>query len=540
MMFSGGPTEPPPPAPSLALPEEGATNVILNPTLIWSSVQEAANYRVQLASDASFNNMIVNDLTPNTETLVGTTLEFSTQYWWRVRSVTALGTQGPWSSIWSFTTRPNVPWVVVEQTGSDANIVVQASSNPMIGDRPFMEGDAIGLFYERTPGDWQCAGYGLWSGINLAITVWGDDPNTSIKDGFEVFDPYIFKVWDGQALIEYNATATFIIGESYFTVNGFSIVGTLTVEVPEMQNILLLEGWNMISSFINPDDNDIVNLFAPIVANLNILKNGAGEMYIPAYNVNTIEQWNLFDGYFANMSQQTQITFAGYAVAPELTPVPLTAGWNLSPYLCNSSLNAAIALESLGTNLVIAKNNLGDVYVPSWGLNSIGDLNPGEGYYFNVTENANLTYPANGAGKASAGVLETPNPKHLIPSINRTGNSATLLIQIEGASDGCEVGVYDIKDNLIGSGYVQNSVVAANIWGDDIQTEGLEGAGNGEALTVKLYNPKTNNYTNLNLTSITEATSGLATCMQSFISKILYLMAKSSVNDIGNTINEYS
>ena len=50
-----------------------------------------------------------------------------------------------------------------------------------------------------------------------------------------------------------------------------------------------------------------------------------------------------------------------------------------------------------------------------------------------------------------------------------------------------------------------------------------------------MYNPTTNNYTNLNLTSIIEATSGLELDAVIYSENSVF-MAKSSVNDIGNTL----
>ncbi len=201
IMFSGGPSEPLPPAPELIFPENASVNQPLTPILEWNFVEEAANYRVQLADNTGFNNCIVDVVLPDTYYEVISELNYETQYWWRVRSITEMGTAGQWSSMWSFTTAQEVlvPWEF-DITDNFSTIMVPGTVNPMIGDRPMMEGDAIGLFYERTPGEWYCAGYTLWTPAGIGITVYGDDTQTAIKDGYAIAEPYTFRVWDGLEL----------------------------------------------------------------------------------------------------------------------------------------------------------------------------------------------------------------------------------------------------------------------------------------------------------------------------------------------------
>lgn len=533
IMFSGGPGETPLNPPDLISPEDGASNQTLLTQFNWSTVEGGVEYRIQVSSDETFTNIAADIVTPNTTYTMETPLTPETQYWWRARAISESGYGGYWSNVWSFTTRPNLPPEFLEvntNTGNDADIVVPASIAPMIGDRAMINGDAIGLFYEREPGDWHCAGYGVWTGENFSITVYGDDPNTTLKDGYAVGEPYSFKVWDSMLDIIYWATATFDIGPTAYQVNGFSVLSGLYVQVTTELEISLNQGWNMISSYVSPTDPSIVNIFAPMVSNVQVMKNGYGQMYSPAFGINTIENWNDFDGYLLNVYEDGLLNITGNLITPEITPIPLDAGWNLTSYLRNSQMYAPTALADLGTNLVIVKNNDGHVYFPAWGLNTLGNLNPGEGYYINVAEEADLLYPANSVGKATAGEIITSLPKHLIPSMNRTGSSATLLIQIE-AENGTEVGVYNTNGDLIGSGYVQDGVVAANIWGDNSSTNIIDGAVDGEILTAKLYNPTTNSYNSLILSSIVEITQNIDLDAISYSDNAIYAAKGTAFTD---------
>ncbi len=272
-------------------------------------------------------------------------------------------------------------------------------------------------------------------------------------------------------------------------------------------NIGLNAGWNMISSYVVPENTNIVDIYSPVVDNLKIAKNGYGLMYVPAYSINTIENWNVLDGYLVNMLQSGTLTINGYQIVPEETTIPLSNGWTLAPYLRNNPMYAPTAFESIADNLVIAKDNFGGVYVPLYGINTIGYLEPTYGYYLNVNTESNLVYPSNSAQKGSVIESITPNPKHLVPPVGRTGNSATLILQID-APNGYEVGVYNSDNVLIGSGYVQNNVVAVCLWGDNSITDITDGALENEELIVKIFNPKSNTLSSLTLNSINEVTSG--------------------------------
>ena len=100
----------PPPAPTLSSPANGQTGVPVNPTLSWSvgGGGGGLTFRLQVATDPSFANQVVNDSTvTNLSRQVGP-LQNSTQYYWRVTAKNLAG-WGPTSSAWNFTTLPAAP-----------------------------------------------------------------------------------------------------------------------------------------------------------------------------------------------------------------------------------------------------------------------------------------------------------------------------------------------------------------------------------------------------------------------------------------------
>ncbi len=272
------------------------------------------------------------------------------------------------------------------------------------------------------------------------------------------------------------------------------------------QIIQLNSGWNTISSYIYPEAPLMPSVFSEIVTNVNLVKNGIAQTYIPAFNINDIGEWNIAHGYQVNMINSALLSINGTPAVPEETPIDLIQGWNLTSYLRNNAMSPIQAFASIGTSLFLAKNNVGGLYIPSWGINTLGNLSAGEGYFLYLNTASELTYPANNAQKSIINDYVTPSVQYLIPNLTPTGNSASLLIQIN-AADGSEVAVFTKNNELIGSAYLRGGVAAVNIWGDDFLTEKKEAAADGDLLFVKLFNPKTNELINLNLYQINEMIS---------------------------------
>ena len=58
-------------------------------------------------------------------------------------------------------------------------------------------------------------------------------------------------------------------------------------------------------------------------------------------------------------------------------------------------MDAAVALDGISSDVLIVKDINGASYIPSFGINSIGDLQPGQGYKIKMANSATLTYPDN-------------------------------------------------------------------------------------------------------------------------------------------------
>jgi hypothetical protein len=120
--FSGGTTPPAPGAPELVSPADNVSNVSTSPTLRWRVVTGALTYRVQVALDAGFTSVVVDDstVTDTTETLSGLSLQ--SLYYWRVRAKN-MGGSGDFSPTWSFTTDAGAPALLAPADGQSNQVV---------------------------------------------------------------------------------------------------------------------------------------------------------------------------------------------------------------------------------------------------------------------------------------------------------------------------------------------------------------------------------------------------------------------------------
>lgn len=93
----------PPIPPTLVSPPNGSNNQLSTVRFIWNKSNNAISYRLQIALDSSFTNLVVNDSTLADSTIVVTNLTTNKYYWWRVNAKNTTGTSS-YSEVWEFGT----------------------------------------------------------------------------------------------------------------------------------------------------------------------------------------------------------------------------------------------------------------------------------------------------------------------------------------------------------------------------------------------------------------------------------------------------
>ncbi len=95
---------------SLIYPSNTATGLDTSITFIWNKLKDAEKYFFQLSTDPTFTNIAVSYSTADTVSTVNGLLE-GKRYYWRIQAQDILGSFGPWSNQWNFTTYIDLPGV---------------------------------------------------------------------------------------------------------------------------------------------------------------------------------------------------------------------------------------------------------------------------------------------------------------------------------------------------------------------------------------------------------------------------------------------
>ena len=159
------------------------------------------------------------------------------------------------------------------------------------------------------------------------------------------------------------------------------------------QDVVLPQGWAMVSSFINPMEDSLDILLEDVDTNMIILKDPNGLVYWPQYSVNTIGNWDFHDGYQSKMVTTDTVHFVGERQKPNTTEIPLFSGWNMISYLNITENNVDSVFAPYLNQTIIVKDGAGLVYWPQYNLNLMGEMSPGQGYQIKTNQNVSFYYP---------------------------------------------------------------------------------------------------------------------------------------------------
>jgi photosystem II stability/assembly factor-like uncharacterized protein len=401
-----------------------------------------------------------------------------------------------------------VPWKFAN-TGTSHTIIVPVTISSNISGDPLSPGDYIGVFYDSL-GTLVCAGFERWSGsTNIAISAFGDDPTTTVRDGFvagEIFKWKVFKGKDGKI---YEATALYvqptalITHSNTYSTNGISQLASL--EAGYITHCLSLrQGWSLISTFVTPQSTQLGDIFQTVLNDMGILKNGAQKTYIPSVPVNSIGRWVSTEGYQIKMINARSLCISGSKILPASTPVTVPAGWSILPFLSDSAKVIAGVLGGISTDIAIVKDQDGKIYMPLASVDGIGTMRPGQAYQIKMLTARSVVFSTKSGTIASSSAAMLPIQRSSTVAtppwfFNNTGashtivipNNAELKIDATSLTAGDYIGVfYDSSETLACAGYepwpgTGNLAIAA--FGDDATTPAKDGFAAGETFKWKIW-----------------------------------------------------
>jgi hypothetical protein len=252
-------------------------------------------------------------------------------------------------------------------------------------------------------------------------------------------------------------------------------------------------GWQGISSYIVPDDPDIVNLTHAIEDELVILFEYPDLFYYPAGNINTIINWDTYKGYILKSSGDTDLPMCGNEVYPKI--LSLDIGWQVIPVLSPYPVSVEAMFASVGGLVIVKDVAGGNVYWKDYNINTIGNLEPGVSYFVKMADQGVIEFPQEVDNSTSYKPYLT-NP--VISPWNEiviTPSSHTVAFNL--ASSIFEVGdiVGGFTNNGVCAGLVEvvdtNQAFALSLNGDDSYTSEIDGFEIEEYFSYKVYRPST-------------------------------------------------
>ena len=259
------------------------------------------------------------------------------------------------------------------------------------------------------------------------------------------------------------------------------------------QDIDLREGWGMVSARVRPYNQDVIAVYTDVETDLSIVKNNDGDVYITELAYNGIGVWNFKEGYQYKMGAENVLTLRGSRVIPELNPIALAEGWNIMAYLRNSAADVTAVLEIIESEIIILKNEDGNIYMPEFGFNSIGNFEAGKGYQVKTNTATALTFASNATEyrlEQNNHAAIAKNTKRFARPVNTGSNHTVLVLETawdEDIREGDELAAYDKDGNMVGSVALQEGHNSIAVWGDDQYTEEKEGLETGEVFSLVLY-----------------------------------------------------
>jgi len=295
---------------------------------------------------------------------------------------------------------------------------------------------------------------------------------------------------------------TLAIGENQILAKAVDAQG-LESDVAEVNFILsvqvvpLMQGWSVISSFLIPLDPvlELVMADVGIPGNLTIMLGKEG-IFWPEHNINSIGDWNVFEGYKVKFKNVDELLVHGEK--PMDNNVTFSAGFHLMPVLSNVPVQVSQIFSDPENDVkYLFDLSSGQIYWPQGGVLTLSELIPGKGYLANFNTEVTIDFP-DITNLKSAFIHTDPVVQSKSPwDYSATGDVHLISIDhvsAEAMKDVSHIGAFDVNGYCIGSAEINhtNENYLLTVFGDDETTSKKDGASTAEFLTFKAYSQHQN------------------------------------------------
>ena len=321
------------------------------------------------------------------------------------------------------------------------------------------------------------------------MPVYGDDERTpSVKDG----------AWPGDEITFYlNGYPAHTDDNTTWTENGDTKEVCLDLFTIEGKTIALNAGWNLISWNVDTPGDDIEDVFADVMSNVEVILGfeQGGMTYDPLLpEFSTLLDVDHYHGYWVKMIDPDVIVIDGSPVAATL-PIELESGWNLVSYLPNLEYEPDYALAEVHDYLDVAlgwRDGLPETYDPDLPeYATLEFMTTLYGYWLNMEAAMTLIYPGGGP---SAAFGQSPAKLNAAAIENDVATSRLwadiyshqLTLDGEVVPKGAEVLAVTVGGSVIGAGTVEDGgkFGFVPVYGDDPATDDVEGLTDGQTFSL--------------------------------------------------------
>ena len=539
------------PAPELLSPPNNSMDRPTTNNLVWDVVPGTVYYRVQLASDAAFNNILVNELTTSTNFVV-TGLDSGATYFWRVKSIHDTATSS-WSAVWKFTTaypqlaapillspannaihipfNASIPlsWQAVPYSTNyhiqisvdtfttvlaegtfPANVTQVVLNNPTAGTTYWWRVRAIN---PSDTSDWSA----VWNFTTLPVLV---APNlVSPADSLTNVPTLVQFTWDPvipnsgyhiQVTALPNVFANLIVDDTV-TTNNHTVQLLPNTEYWWRVRTLRSDGvsaWSNVRYFktVGPITQTfpLVNGWNMISANVEPLNGSIPTLMNPLSGnlqilrnyvgqsyvppfTNTLSNWNKYHAYQLRLTTSQQYEIQGSQIAPETTPITLNT---IGWYWLPyyRTTSAAVATALASiSGKYLQVKTITGQVYMPPFANTLTQLEPGKGYMIRLTADDGVLTYPANGPIKATGTSNSIAEPKVFVRENVSTGKNAFVALDLDLRDGDEVGVFTRDGLLVGSSVWQSALRGVVVWGDDEFTNEKDGAYEGEELIVKVW-----------------------------------------------------
>ena len=313
----------------------------------------------------------------------------------------------------------------------------------------------------------------------------------------------MIKVWKSSENEVYDAVATYSAGNGTFgqILTAVSLLEpVLTVTQDLVMNPYQM---NYVSMCVAPEDNSTSALLGG--ADILLVSNDASDYYVPSFNVDQIgalESDEAFSCFLNGASAQT-ITVEGLPVDPTTNLSLEPFMMNMMPFIPQECMATSDVFAGYEDQILVVKSDGSDYFVPSFGVETLSEMCPGEGYaiFLNGADGINFTYPM-GMALYSDDMMDDYKLRTRTDAVTKTGLSHLVLItDISGevqAGDQLRAYANDVlvgEINIVSEHLEGYPIDLVAVGGADLTEWGgpeLSGYRSGDAIELRLYSESRN------------------------------------------------